>query len=488
VKRGWSLSTRLALLFGGLLLACGLAATALQIHAGEQREQEVVQRLSLGLAGHIAGHELLMLPDGPDAGNVQRLFTKLMDVNPSVELYLLGPDGKIIADAAPPGHLKRHQVNLAPLQHLLAGATLPVWGDDPRSEAGQKVFSAAPLWTNGRLAGYVYVVLIGEEHQALLHPWADAPAHIGAMALITGLALLAGLLALRAITRPLQRLTRIVQHFDHDGLAGLEAAQQALATEPPSKDEIGQLRQAFGHMAQRLAAQWQDLSHQDQQRRELVANISHDLRTPLTSLHGYLETLKLKATLLSEAERARYLDVAIGQSRQVGRLAQELFELARLEYGAVTLSREVFALPDLVQDVCQKFALAAEARGQRLQADIAPALPQVDADLGLIERVLTNLIDNAIRHTPPGGLIELRLRALGQAVEVRVRDDGPGVLEHLKPHLFVRPSFQTGLRGRAGGLGLVIVSRILLLHGSQIRLMPSSQGADFAFQLAPVRT
>src|SRR3546814_17015337 len=119
-------------------------------------------------------------------------------------------------------------------------------------------------------------------------------------------------------------------------------------------------------MGQRIADQWRELTRQDQQRRDLVANISHDLRTPLTSLHGYLETLRVKDESLGPDERRRYLDIALGQSRQVGRLAQALFELARLESGLVQPELDTFAFPELVQDVIQKFELAAEPPRQRL--------------------------------------------------------------------------------------------------------------------------
>jgi signal transduction histidine kinase len=237
-------------------------------------------------------------------------------------------------------------------------------------------------------------------------------------------------------------------------------------------------------MTRRIAEQWRELSAQDQQRRELVANISHDLRTPLTSMHGYLETLRIKSDSLSEPERRRYIDIALGQSRKVGRLAQELFELARLEYGVVKPEREPFSLAELLQDVFQKFELAAEARQQRLALDVAPDLPVVTADLGMIERVMTNLLDNAIRHTPDGGRIEVRLRREGGSVQVQVGDSGPGIPDGLRESLFKRPSFQTGARDSGGGLGLMIVHRILQLHGSDIKLVPQQDaGAVFQFQL-----
>lgn len=485
----WSLSHRLSAVFTVLLLACCGLSAGLQMAASERYEQEVTQRLSAGLAAHIAGHAELMRSDGLDPDAVKALFDQLMAVNPSVEVYLLDTHGRITAQAAPPGHLKRDHVDLAPVRRLLAGAPLPVLGDDPRSATGErKVFSAAPMTMDGREAGYVYVVLSGEEREALV---ASAAANnvlhttLWSMALVALLGLLAGLFAFRLITRPLRELTGAVQAFDADGMASLPQAAPAierLADE--GSGEIATLGQAFRRMTQRIAEQWRELTAQDQQRRELFANISHDLRTPLTSLHGYLETLLMKADTLAPAERRRYLEIALGQSRKVGRLAQELFELARLEYGVVKPEKEPFALADLVQDVFQKFELAAGARRQRLVAEIARGLPAVTADLGMIERVLANLLDNAIRHTPDGGEIAVQLVRDGAGVRVEVSDTGPGIAPELQPVIFRRPAFASS-GDRGGGLGLMIVRQILLLHGSDIRLVArAGRGAVFSFGLS----
>ena len=304
------------------------------------------------------------------------------------------------------------------------------------------------------------------------------------MAVVALLGLLAGLAAFRLITRPLRELTQTVQTFEHEGVTAFSRTTPTLERIARGGDDIATLGQSFLGMTRRIAEQWQALTAQDQQRRELFANISHDLRTPLTSLHGYLETLLMKADRLDASESRRYLEIALGQSRKVGRLAQELFELARLEYGVVKPDKETFALADLVQDVFQKFELAAEARRQRLVPHIAPDLPGVTADLGMIERVLTNLLDNAIRHTPEGGEISVRLQPDGAAVRVEVSDTGPGIPRELQPVLFTRPAFASGSE-RGGGLGLMIVRRILQLHDSDIRLESRpGQGAVFAFALA----
>lgn len=486
-----SLSRRLSAVFAALLLVCCGASVWLQVRASGKHEQEVIQRLSSGLAAHIAENAELMQPGGLNQAAVKDLFDKLMAVNPSVEVYLLGLDGRIEAQAAPPGHLKRDRVQLGPIRALLTGGPLPIVGDDPRSLGASKVFSAAPLRMAGRDAGYVYVVLQGEDHDTLVaHMAADNVLRttLWSMGLVALLGLLAGLAAFRLITRPLRELTAVVQRFETEGIASLQSETPRLERLSRGNDEIAQLGQAFTQMAQHLAEQWRELTLQDQQRRELFANISHDLRTPLTSLHGYLETLLLKAGTLDESERRRYLEIALDQSRKVGRLAQEVFELARLEYGVVKPEKERFALADLVQDVFQKFELAAEARHQRLKPDIAPGLPVVSADLGMIERVLTNLLDNAIRHTPVGGEIVVQLRAQGAGVAVQVSDTGAGIPGELQKSLFMRPVFMSGSRTDStgsGGLGLVIVKRILQLHGSDIQLVQQpDKGAVFRFQLA----
>ncbi|VTU14419.1 Adaptive-response sensory-kinase SasA [Variovorax sp. SRS16] len=481
-----SLSQRLSVVFAVLLLACCGASAWLQMAASGRHEQEVTQRLSSGLAAHIAGNSELMQRGGLNEAAVRDLFDKLMAVNPSVEVYLLAPDGRIVAQAAPPGHLKRERVDVAPIRRLLEGAPLPIVGDDPRGDGVRKVFSAAPLQVDGHDAGYVYVVLSGEDRDAVVANVAAGSvlrATLWSIALVALLGLLAGLAAFHLITRPLRALTAVVQRFESEGVAALEGAEPVLAQASRGGDEIATLGQAFAQMTRRIAEQWRELRTQDQQRRELFANISHDLRTPLTSLHGYLETLLLKADSLAPDERRRYLEIALGQSRKVGRLAQELFELARLEYGVVKPEKESFALADLVQDVFQKFELAAEARQQRLVADIPSGLPVVTADLGMIERVLTNLLDNAIRHTPAGGEIVVALRQDKGGVGVEISDTGPGIPGELRTGLFTRPVFSSTAE-RSGGLGLVIVQKILQLHGSHIHLLQrADKGAVFSFEL-----
>lgn len=470
-----SLTQRLTLVFALMLLISSALILLIQDNNRQQYSDAMIQNLSRDLAASIAKSSVLMNAGNTDGPALKQLFGQMMSYNPSVEVYLLDAQGRILANDAPAGHVHRDRVDVQPLQKLLDGGPLPVYGDDPRSTTTHKVFSVAPILNGNSTEGYLYVILQGENYQSLQQGMKLSvlrSAMLWSVVVIVLLGLVAGAVAYYWVTRPVRKLTQKVT-------AG-EDALHLLAAEPhsPQHDEVAQLQNAFIDMAKRIALQVETLELKDQQRREFVANISHDLRTPLMSIQGYLETLSVKASSLTEAERSRYLQIALTQSEKVGMLAQQLFELARLEHGVVTPQYERFSLPDLVQDVIQKFELALEKSSLHLTVDIETGLPLVDADMSMIERVLTNLVDNAIRHTPSGGHITLRLWLEDQKVMMELEDNGPGISPEVSQTLFERPSIIDPNRRDNGGLGLVIVRRMLQLHRGDIALKPAP-GACF---------
>lgn len=482
-----TLSRRLTLTFASLLLTACVLLGWLQVKTSDQYSQSVIQQLSRGLAQHINQTYPLLGQNGLNKASVHKLFDNLMAVNPSVEVYLLDRQGNIIGDAAPEGHIKRHSVTLEPIYRAIDGDKFPLYGDDPRSSDGKKVFSVAPMLRDGQVDGYLYVILLGEQYNYLAR---DAQFNtiltisLLLIAVICLSGLVMGALAFRWITRPLRQLSHQVKVLETGGMAEM----QALAGLPPGPesdaDELTQLRQGVILMARRISQQWHSLTQQDQLRREFIANISHDLRTPLTSLHGYLESLSVMSATLSEAEKKRYLEIALAQSQKVGALAQSLFELARLEYGVVKPLKEPFSVSELLQDVYQKFELTAHSHQIQLLADIQPGLPLIAADVSMIERVLTNLLDNAVRHTPDHGSIHVRLWLSSEMLMIEVNDSGSGIPSELKEGLFIRPSILNVSRRSEGGLGLMIVRQMLQLHGSEIQLVDiPGRGACFRFGL-----
>jgi signal transduction histidine kinase len=298
-------------------------------------------------------------------------------------------------------------------------------------------------------------------------------------------ALLAGLLIFGVITRKLEHLARGMEKFQ----AGDFAQRPDLPAIPEGGrgDEIDQLRMTFRDMAHRIVTQVQKLKQTDVLRRELVANVSHDLKTPLASLQGYVDTLLLKDDVLTPAERRNYLGVASRSCERLGKLVADLIELAKLDAREVTPQAEAFSPGELMQDVAQKFQLRAEQHHVRLETELPERVPYVSADIGLIERVLDNLIGNALAHTGPGGVVRLRLKPDGDRVLLQVSDTGSGIPDEDIPHIFERfYRVNTGgwEQGGHAGLGLAITKSILDLHGSRMQVDSKlGVGTSFAFTL-----
>jgi signal transduction histidine kinase len=474
-----SLYMRLAVSFAAILLCFGGVLGVVSYRAARAHQQEVMQTLSRDLASHIAEHNGLSTGAGTSSAAANELFHMLMAVNPSIEVYLLDAAGVILMHSAPAGHVLSRQVTLAPIRDFLRGARLPILGDDPRDPGREVVFSVAAIERDGVAEGYLYVVLAGEAY-ARMSASAGFGYALGAGmwlgAAVLGCALVAGLLVFHGITRRVNELAARVTAFSRTepGAGGAGA------------DEIDRLAAAFDRMERTISRQLGELQRQDALRRELVANVSHDLRTPLTSMQNYLELMLGMPDTQSAAQRRDYLERAVRQSRSVARLAQQLFELARLECEEAPPVCEPFCLSELMHDIAHKMGFPARRKGVRLSVAPCSEAMYVAADIGLIERVITNLIDNAIRCTAPGGDVRLDMRADRDAVGISVSDTGCGMAPALLRTLFDRdsPLRRNGMP-RNAGLGLLIVKRILLLHGSDIEVdSEPGRGSTFRFRLA----
>lgn len=506
-----TLSAKLAAVLLGLLLLLGVLYTWLNLESSRLHLQEVNQDLNWTLAEHIVAEKILMEGQQVNRQVLEDLFKMLMVINPNIEIYLLDPQGKILACSAPPENLKRKSVSLEPIKKFLQRSQHPpILGDDPRDEVRSKVFSAAVIPfkaggdtilsnhtqvpANSGLAGYLYVVLGGEQYEsaaAMLQGSYILRQSLWVTAVSLLIALLAGVVLFRWLTRRLTTLSEAMEVFKRSDFAEPVNYPLTAAGTVPVRDEIDRLSVTFKEMAGRIRQQVQGLQQTDALRRELVANVSHDLRTPLTSLQGYLETLLLKEGQLSAQEQRNYLETATRQSERLGKLVGELFELAKLDAQVTALNMEPFALAELVQDVAQRFQLAAQQQGVELRVEHPPQSPFVHADIGLIERVLANLIENALRYTPAGGHITLSLTPGVNTVKLAIADTGYGIPAEDQPHIFERFYRVEKTRQEhsgGAGLGLAIAKRILDLHGSTIAVHSvSNHGAVFSFELGIYR-
>ncbi len=470
-----------------LFITIGLLYALISTTATKYYLQEVNQSFNKGLARNLVADRNLVEEGRLNQEALKETFRQYMVINPSIEIYLLDLEGRILSYSADPGKVKRNHVSLGPITAFLEGSEeYPLLGDDPRSHDGRKAFSVTPVPTTAHPEGYLYVVLRGEEFDSVdkmvresyflrLSGWA--------VVVSLGLGLLVGLIVLRLLTRRLHRLSSLMAGFHQSNFV---SHQPYLLEQKQPSDEVDQLGLTFDQMAAHIQQQLEQLKEQDNLRRKLVAQVSHDLRTPLASMLGYLESLELKGDAMAETDRQEYTAIALRQARRLSRQVSELFELASLDARETEPHCEPFAPAELVQDVVQKYQLRAEQQQIQLTMNPPPALPFVYADIGLTERVLENLIENAFTHTGEGGRIQLDLGVDQQGVAIAVKDTGCGINPEDLPHIF-DPFYQSAKKrvsGQHAGLGLAIAKRIVTLQQGEIQVESApGNGSTFRFIL-----
>lgn len=467
----------LLLAYGGLVVVLGRFIAA-------EHEAESLQRLSYGLARHIVEHWPEVAREDRDASDRatrEELLRMLMVVNPGIEVYMLDADGRISAYLGDPQAVRTRQINLDPVRAFLGGSALPLRGTDPKAPDDGKIFSAAmfpPRPGDTRPPGYLYVVLEGAERAqvagdvSLKRAWQSAMIAAGVGLIAT---LLIGMIVFHKLTRPLHRLADRMRRY---GRTASESDPDINARSGQG-DEVTAIAASFTSMVDRIEAQAAAQTNQAAAHREMMANVAHDLRTPLTALHGHLESLCTEARSSDDARRKLHAEAALAQSDKVRRLSQQMFELATLQATDYVLHRERFRLDELLTDVVQKFDLAATTPLVVLEGT-SPGQIDIDGDLHLIERALTNLIDNAIRHAPSSEPVRVRMHSEGTRVMAIVEDFGAGLPAELAQRLNsghpVRDPPLERPGGGIGGLGLAIAQRIATLHGGSLQTRRSAQG------------
>ena len=324
-----------------------------------------------------------------------------------------------------------------------------------------------PFVQSGMVLGAVFMQtpaqVIEGGAEALLMPVAGIAA---AACVLAGLVLF---LILRGVLKPLNRLTDAARTLaDGDFSARVPSTK--------STREVAELSAAFNTMADELSAV-------ENSRREFVANVSHELRSPITAISGYIEGMR--DGVIPPEDYDKYLGIVSDESKRLSRLIGELLALSRLEREDAALDMADFDVCDLLERVFLRRTGDLEQHHLDVDCDFDPEPCFVHADMARIEQVAVNLIDNAIKFTPDGGCITLRVRVQGALCIVTVADNGVGILPEDRPRVFER--FFTADRahtsGKGTGLGLSICLRIMEMHGQRIRLLDTQQGAAFAFTL-----
>lgn len=335
------------------------------------------------------------------------------------------------------------------------------------SSSGPMFTVAVPWISNNRVLGAVYIQTAAQTVRASYEGMALGIT--GASLLMVALA--AGLVyaLTRRITRPLYDMAQTASR--------LSAGDFSHSVPEKGSREIHDLAVAFNSMSGKL-------SETERTRRDFIANLSHELRSPMTNIQGFVQGM-MDGTVPVEQQR-HYLGIVLDETRRLTKLVNGLLDLSRLENKDGTPQTASFDINELIRLVLTACASRIEGKGIDVQLRFEEEQQMVLANRDQIEQVLYNLIDNAVKFTPDKGMITISVASLTDGrVEITVRDNGIGILPEDAPHIFDRfyKADKAHTSGQGTGLGLAICKMILNRHGESIRLVDSQEGSAFAFTL-----
>lgn len=473
---------KIAGVFTALLIVLGVVFVLIGSALSKSYYTTAHQQLYSDLAHHLATFTQPFKNGKPDTTVTHDIIHSTMVANPSVEVYLLDTAGNIVDYVVPDMTVQVRRVDMDIVRQWLntEDGEYPV-GDNPKQPKERSIFSAAAVYENNHLVGYVYAVLSSQKQKEILsavnnHLYARLSAYIFFAALMT--AFIVGVVTFYLITDSICTIAAIVKRFkDGDYSARIEGY---------ASGNLGMLTSTFNEMADVIVDNIGKITATDRFRQELIANISHDLRTPLSIMQGYVETLMMKKDTLSETEKEKYLTVVHDGTRKLSGLVEQLFQYAQLEANVITPQKEPFRLDELASDILMAYQLKAAERSINLRLEAPNNLNPVFADVALTERVFQNLLDNAIKFTPDGGNITIRLSRFPTGIKVQVADTGIGISPEDQSYIFERykqiSKIQTSRKGM--GIGLAIVKKILELHQCAIEVTSEpGKGTAFRFVL-----
>ncbi len=476
---------KIALIFSAILIVFGFLVAYMTLQTSSGIVQESIQKTNQDLASTLAADFEPILQEEMDQEEIEAMLRSLKGTNPQFDFYLLDSNGGIKSHVPGSGErdpLQMERVDTRQLDAFIDGETLPILATDPLNPNSQKPFSVANISIMGSDGCYLYVVLEGDEFSkttAMITESYIARNALIVIGFVLIVALSIGLFFFKTLTQRLSVMKKVVSKFERG----------ELNERIPLKgdDELTELSYCFNQMADTLVENMEEIKKTDKLRRELVANISHDLRSPLSSIQGYLETIQLRGDKITKKEIRAYLETVLGNTKKLNRLIDDLFELSKLDAENIQPDMEDVSLAELVQDLVLQFKPIAEKKGVKLQFSV-PENPNalIKADINLLNRAITNLIDNAIAHTPEGGEVNITSVRKGKDFVLSVRDTGEGIPQVDIPHIFERfyQVDKSRSSGTGTGLGLAIAQRIFSLHGAKITVeSPPNTGTTFKVQI-----
>tara|TARA_R100001143_G_scaffold63450_1_gene70556 strand:- start:21751 stop:23214 length:1464 start_codon:yes stop_codon:yes gene_type:complete len=460
---------KIAIIFSAILILFGGLVIYVTLRASTDIAQEAIQRTNHDIASVLASEFQPMLAESFDQEEIEAKLTELSGKNPQFDFYLLSSSGyvkSIIPASKEKIALDKIVIDTEPLDRFISGEPMPILAADPMHPDQMKPFSASYVSIMGSEGCYLYVVLEGEQFTQATAMIKDSYILRGTLILfgvIFLISLVTGLFVFSSLTSRLEKIKKTVKRF--------ERGQLIDRIEVTGNDELTDLSVCFNRMADTLVDNMKEIRKTDRLRRELVANVSHDLRSPIASILGYLETIQMKEETITKEEIRNYFNIVLSNTQKLNRLIDDLFELSKLDAEEITPNLEKISMAELIQDLVQQFKPIAEKKGIILEGEFPRRTNSlIEADISLMNRALTNLIDNAIQHTPDGGKVTISSVQSGQDFVIEISDTGSGIPEEDLPHIFDRfyQADKSRSEKQGAGLGLAIAQKIFNLHGAKV--------------------
>ncbi len=472
-KKVRSFYSELSLIFLFVIILFGTGILIITYTSSGKLFDEVEQVLNREYATSIANELKPFLEDGFSENRIKDAIHYMMVLNPMVEIYVLDSSGIILSFFTHPGDtLILDRIDTEPILDLLENRKkLPILGDDPRKGESRKPFSAAKLGM-GSDTGYIYVILRGENYDISVkgisrNYYLDSGIFLLIMAIVG--TTVTGLLLFFILTRRIRLLTKTVSEFRK----GDYTKRVVIA----GKDEISYLGQTFNEMAT-------SIEKSTIEKNDILSSISHDLRSPITSIRGYVETMIYKENNLSENNKMYYLNIILKNISNLQKLVDSLFELAKLEYKQIKLNKEHFDLGELCQDIVIKLNNIAQQKKITIEFKEPKTSNIFFGDIGMMERAITNIVENGINYTDNNGLIQIEINKSDKEFILKISDNGIGINPADLNRIFNR--FYRGVKEKNSGtgLGLAIVKNIITLHKGHIEVKSNpGEGSDFTIYL-----
>ena len=479
------LHTKIVLILLSLLIVFGVTSQFINQYTTQTCLKEVHQKLNQDLAKNLAVEWYKSVGKGIVSANVDEVFKSVLSANPNIKIFVLDAGGEIVSSSTHLQTLKQDRVSLRPINEFLSGTSaFPIYGDDPLSEVDKCLFSVAPISDGFDTVGYLYVMLDRNDENSIVRLLGESPVFWTSLVSASGglvLIVILGAVLVKRSTRKLRDLSLGLEKFKDSKFTlpgAIEIDEKAKTT-----DEITHLQKVSREMAETITRQLNDLELASEFRRELITNVSHDLRTPLASLQGYIESAIIKSETLSPEKRNEYLTIALNNCKKLTDIIEELHDVTQMDAGRYFLRRDPLDLVEILKEVIERRKVQASDKGVELDSRQFPAKCIVLGDPRLLKRALKNIAINVINHSRSGSGISIELSLTSSEAELMFADPSRVIPEEELGKMFNKFFRKDGNpEVQEAGVGITLAHRIVELHGGSITVT-SSEGPGTIFKI-----